>query len=141
MFEPVVKFVVFDFDGTFTNCQFYVTSDGTQIKAYNGKDSYGIKILYDLGVKTALLTSHDSDCFNHILKANHFNKLDFFDKGSRNKIEVLNEWRIKLKLHWSQIAYIGDDLNDIECLKSVGIAGCPADAVPEVQDVCIFWRR
>lgn len=138
MFNPGVKFVCFDFDGTFTDCQFYVSSSGEHMKAYNGKDSYAIKMLKDRGVKTAILTGHNSSTFDHILQFNHFNKVDFFEKGSHNKVEVLDKWRKELGIQWSEIAYIGDDLIDLECMKKVGLAGCPNDAIPEVKAICVF---
>lgn len=138
MFSPGIKFICFDFDGTFTDCQFYVSSNGFHMKAYNGKDSYGIKMLKDRGIKTALLTAHNSECFDHILEFNHFNKLDFFNKGSQNKIEILDGWRRELGLQWSEMAYIGDDLGDLECIKKVGFGACPSDAVPEVIRASTF---
>ena len=128
-----IKFVVFDFDGTFTDCQFYVSSSGEHMKSYNGKDSYAIKILKDLGLKVGILTAHDSDCFDHILKFNHFNKLDIFNRGSTRKLIVLDEWRKQLKIDWENIAYMGDDLGDLECIQTVGYSACPADAVEEIR--------
>ena len=141
MFNPIIKFVVFDFDGTFTEGKFHIDSNGVETKVYNGKDSYAIKILNDLGIKTALLTSHDSPVFDHLLKINHFNKLDFFDKGSQNKIEILDLWRKNLNLSWSQIAYTGDDLNDYDCMKRVGFAACPIDAVDEIKQLSHYQSK
>lgn len=138
MFKPGIKFAVFDFDGTFTDCQFYVNSTGEHMKSYNGKDSYALKILYDMGIKTAILTAHDSKCFNHILKFNHFNKLDFFHRGATNKLTILDKWRQELKLDWSQIAYMGDDLADLACMKKVGLSACPFDAVSEIRSISIY---
>jgi len=133
-----IRFVCFDFDGVFSDCKFYVNINGVHSKGYNGKDGYSIKMLKDNGIKTALLTAHDSPCIKHICKLNHFNKLDYVNKGSRNKIEVLIKWKEELGLEWINIAYIGDDISDIKCLQKVGLAGCPSDAIPEVKAVCNF---
>jgi len=133
-----IRFVCFDFDGVFSDCKFYVNTEGVHSKGYNGKDGYSIKMLKDNNIKTALLTAHDSPCIKHICNLNHFNKLDFVNKGSRNKIEVLEKWRKELNLEWINIAYIGDDISDIKCLEKVGIAGCPNDAIPEVKRICNF---
>ena len=141
MFSPGIKFVVFDFDGTFTDCQFYVTSDGKHMKAYNGKDSYGIRLLKEKDVKVGLLTAHDSECFDHILEFNYFNCLDYFHRGSKDKIKILDAWRKELGLEWSQIAYMGDDLGDLECMEKVGLAACPSDASTEILGVSHFKSK
>lgn len=141
MFLPQIKFICFDFDGVFTDGQFYMSSLGEQIKSYNGKDSFGLKILKDRGVKTAVLTAHDTPTWEHLIKVNHFNKLDLFKKGDQTKIEQLTAWKNQLNLNWSQIAYMGDDLSDLECLKAVGTSACPNDAVPEIKEVCHYVMK
>lgn len=139
MFAPQIKFVCFDFDGVFTDCKFYVDNKGNHFKAYNGKDSYGIKILKERGVKVGLLTSHDSEVIDQLVNNfNHFNKIDLVKRGDQNKIEQLTLWKNMLDLNWNQIAYMGDDLNDLECLKKVGVSACPADASPEIKKICYF---
>jgi len=138
MVENDIRFVCFDFDGVFTDCKFYITSKGEHFKCYNGKDSYAIKILKDKGIKTGLITAHDSDIIPHLLTFNHFNKLDYVKRGTRNKTNILDTWRKQLNLEWNQIAYIGDDTADIKCLEAVGYSACPQDAIQDVKDICTF---
>lgn len=136
-----IKMVCFDFDGTFSNGQFNLTEDGVLSKSYNGKDSYGIKILHDAGIQVGIITAHDSIYYNHLVKFNYFNKLDLFYMGDKDKVQVLDEWRINNKLEWDEIAYMGDDLGDISCLEKVGTPACPNDAVPEVKKECHYLRN
>jgi len=131
-----IKLVVFDFDGVFTDCKFCMSYDGNISKIYNGRDSYGIKLLYENGIKTGIISSDDSQIYNFLQKKNHFNKLNFFEIGVKNKIEMLTKWKNYFNINWNNIAYIGDDLPDIECLKKVGLSACPNDAVDEIKKHC-----
>jgi YrbI family 3-deoxy-D-manno-octulosonate 8-phosphate phosphatase len=134
----LIKMVCFDFDGTFSNGQFHLTTDGLLSKSYNGKDSYGIKLLHDNSVLVGIITAHDSVYYDHLIKLNYFNKLDFFYKGHQDKLEILDGWRNEYGLQWNEIAYMGDDLGDLSCLKMVGLAACPSDSVKKVKTVCDY---
>ena len=131
-----IKLVVFDFDGVFTDGKIYVSRNGDEMKCYNGKDSYGLKLLRDAGIITGLITADSSDILNntrHILS-----RLDKVCTERYDKKVILNQWREELGLEWENIAYIGDDLPDLECLRSVGFSACPNNAVPEVKSVCNY---
>lgn len=141
MFNPGIKLVCFDFDGTFTDGQFYISSNGDCMKSYNGRDIYAIKMLKDKGVKTGLIISDNSTHFDYISKMNHFDKLDYFYEGLEDKFNVIDKWRKDLDIYWNEIAYIGDDSDDLRCLNKVGISACPADAISEIQSVCIYRTK
>ena len=120
-----------DVDGTLTNGKIYTACNGESVKAFDVKDGYGIANLLPLmDISPVIITGRTS-------KINEFrcNELGIthFYQGIKNKKAMLDELLLHLNLDYSQVAYIGDDLNDLDCLKVVRIAGCPADASDEVK--------
>lgn len=133
-----IKFVVFDLDGVFTDGKIYATRDG-QMKCYNGKDTYGIKLIRDKNVKTGLITAHNFDgldMMNHIV-----DRMDYVCKGKYNKIDVLDDWLKKLGLTYNDVAYIGDDIPDIPVMSVVKFSACPNNAVNSVKEVSKYICR
>lgn len=126
-----IKLVVFDLDGVFTNGKIYVTSNGTHIKCYNGKDTYGIKLLQSAGIQTGLITAHTADVLQHM--EHIYNRMDMISSGSYEKLSILSDWKTNFKLTWDEIAYMGDDLPDLECIQAVGLSACPNDAVDTIK--------
>ena len=129
-----IKLAIFDFDGVFTDGKIYVDENGIKTKCYNGKDSFGLKIIKDYNITTALITADNSEC---VKKATHiFSRMDKISIGNYNKIEVLNKWLQEFNISYEEVSYIGDDLFDIPILEKVGLSGCPSDAIDEVKKVC-----
>jgi 3-deoxy-D-manno-octulosonate 8-phosphate phosphatase (KDO 8-P phosphatase) len=62
-------------------------------------------------------------------------KINHVYVGKDNKLEVLKEWCEKSNINLAEVAYIGDDLNDMECMQSVGISACPADAAEKIKKI------
>ena len=132
--DKKIKLAIFDYDGVFTDGKIYVDENGIKTKCYNGKDSFGLKLLKEKGIKTALITADDSDC---VRKATHvISRMDMTSIGKYEKLEVLNNWIKELNISYEEISYIGDDLFDIPVLEKVGLSGCPFDAIDEVKNVC-----
>jgi arabinose-5-phosphate isomerase len=137
----MVKLVVFDFDGVFTvgGCSF----DGEKIiKTYNVKDGKAVGLLKSQGIYTGLISSYNSELSvvwsqseiidNQI--ATHL-KFDKTSIGEGRKFVILEKWLEDYNLDFKDVAYIGDDLPDLEILKRVGFSGCPLDAIQECRDV------
>ncbi len=132
----MIKYLVMDVDGTLTDGKIYMSSSGELCKAFNIKDGYGIHdILIPAGIMPVIITGRKSD-----IVLNRCNELGIMKvyQGVSNKIEKLKEITCDL----SQVAYIGDDVNDLSCMMPVkeagGIVGCPADAVKEVLKLADF---
>jgi YrbI family 3-deoxy-D-manno-octulosonate 8-phosphate phosphatase len=131
----MIKLVIFDFDGVFTDGKFYFNNNNTGVsKCYNAKDSYALKILNKNDIKCGIITN---DKIVSIKNAPHiFNRLDKVSIGSdKSKISILNTWLQEYGFSYQEVAYIGDDLSDIEILKKIGFSCCPNNAVEEVKDV------
>ena len=130
-----LKLLVVDVDGTLTDAGMYYTADGEVMKKFNTKDAMGMSLLREKGFKLAIITKENSP----IVKARAKKlKIEHCFIGIENKIECLNKLCNLLEINLSEVVYIGDDLNDLECMKIVGLAACPNNAAKEVRDIAHF---
>jgi 3-deoxy-D-manno-octulosonate 8-phosphate phosphatase (KDO 8-P phosphatase) len=127
-----VKFLVLDVDGVMTDGGMYYTEHGDEFKKFNTKDGMAIKGARKAGLQVAFL-SNGSTKFIIQNRAKTLGVEKVY-VGSRSKIDVLKEWCTDLGLGLEQVAYIGDDINDLEVMKAVGYSACPADAVKIIRE-------
>lgn len=126
-----IKLLVLDVDGTLTDGGIYLMPDGTELKRFNTKDGLGIKRLVKSGVRVRFL-SHSAAA--DLLKARAtMLGVDEVYGGSEVKSVVLQHWQDELQLELHQIAFMGDDVNDLELATITGLSACPSDAVEEIQ--------
>lgn len=130
-----IKAVVFDVDGTLTDNGMYYSKEGEIMKRFDVKDGMGTVLLRKAGFKTALLTSESSEI---VFARSQKLGVDKVILGSHNKTESIKELAEYFKIKLDNIAYIGDDVNDLHALKLVGFPACPSDAVEEIKKVCDF---
>lgn len=126
-----IKLLVMDVDGTLTDGKIYMSSGGEFIKAFNIKDGYAIVRLRDYGVEPVIITGRSSEIVNQRCKELKIKELY---QGIDNKSYKLREICKKYDVMLSQVAYIGDDLNDLPCMKICGFSACPSDAIKCVKD-------
>lgn len=131
-----IKFVVFDFDGVFTDGKIYYSASGDSFKSFNFHDGYALTMLNDMGINVGLITGHDTPIIENMKR--FVRRFDCIYKGNRNKLEVLNEWRESLHLEWSEIAFMGDDGPDVECMKACGFSGTPFDGTRLAKSVALY---
>ncbi len=125
-----IKLLVMDVDGTLTNSKVYYSSKGEELKEFSIRDGMGIELLKNAGIKTAIITSENSQIVTS--RASKL-KIENIILGSRNKKKDLLDLSEKLSLSLDNIAYIGDDVNDLHAMEISGVAACPVDAVPSVK--------
>ena len=131
----MIKLVVFDFDGVFTNGEVIFDNHNNIIKKYNVKDGLGINLLKEKNIKIGCISGYkENKSQQNILE--HL-KIDYISMG-KNKSETLNLWIKELNITLEEVAYMGDDINDLEVMKIVKITGCPSDAVSEIREICDF---
>ena len=111
-----IKLVVSDFDGIFTDGKLEIFSDGKTSKKIDYKDIMGIAIILKKGINFAIISGEKSFAID-ILKEK-FPNIDVF-QNERKKINVLNTLMEKYQISRENIIYLGDDINDIECLDFV----------------------
>lgn len=133
-YEPnnKIKFIVSDIDGVLTNGGMYFTAKGDEIKRYNSKDGLGIQKLKSAGKKIGFLSS---GLTNKIVehRAKMLN-VDYVYVGPEKKLTVLENWCKQMNISLKNVAYIGDDLNDLEVITKVGLSACPANSVALVKE-------
>ena len=125
-----IQLVVMDVDGVLTDAGMYYSEKGDELKKFNTRDAKGLELLRANGIKTAIITSENTDLLERRARKM---KIDYIFQGIQNKLECLRGLLTSLELKPEHVLYIGDDLNDLEVLKFVGFACCPADAVNEVK--------
>lgn len=127
-----IKMLVMDVDGTLTNGHIYVGPEGEHMKAFHVQDGYGIAhILPQLGIVPVIITGRSSKIVEK--RAGEL-KITHLHQGVLDKLGKLKEVAAQLGVTAEEIAYIGDDINDLDCIRYCGYTACPADAVCEVQD-------
>lgn len=120
------KLLVMDVDGTMTDGKIYISASGEAFKAFDVKDGYAIKnILHNSGVKSAIITGRVSEI---VQKRAEELEIDWVYQGIADKKECLQVLIKDNGYHKEDVIYIGDDINDLECMQIVGYSCCPADA-------------
>lgn len=123
--------LVMDVDGTLTDGKIYMGKDGETMKAFDVKDGYGIaQILPKLGIIPVIITGRRSQ-----IVANRSKELGITElyQGVSDKAGALRKAAAKLGCECRNAAYIGDDLNDLECMELCGLTACPADGAAQVK--------
>jgi 3-deoxy-D-manno-octulosonate 8-phosphate phosphatase (KDO 8-P phosphatase) len=132
----IIKLLVMDVDGTLTDGKIYMGQDGEIFKVFDVKDGYAIhELLPKYNIKPVIITGRVSQIIDN--RAKELDILHIF-QGVKDKLPVLKKFADDNFVALKEIAYIGDDINDLECMKICGISGCPADAVNEVLEVCDY---
>lgn len=132
----MIEYLVMDVDGTLTDGKIYISPSGETMKAFNIKDGYGIRdIAIPDGIIPVIITGRESQI---VIKRCKELGIELVYQGISDKLKKLKEITSDL----SCIAYIGDDNNDISCMKAVKLAGgkigCPADAVSSVYKIADY---
>jgi YrbI family 3-deoxy-D-manno-octulosonate 8-phosphate phosphatase len=127
------KLIITDIDGVWTDGGMYYDNTGNEFKKFNTIDSAGIIFCRKLNIPIAIITGEDTK-----IVANRAKKLkiDLLFQGITDKLTVATELCESMGIELSEVAYIGDDLGDIDLLKAVGFSGAPANASDYIKDIC-----
>jgi len=125
-----IKLIIMDVDGVLTDGKIILGSDGMEYKNFNVKDGMGITIAQHSGIKFAIITGRQSPIVTYRAKEL---KIDFVYQGIQDKKAILRELMQSLNLSLCEIAFVGDDLNDLPILKEVGHSFAPKDATELVK--------
>ena len=127
-----IKLLVMDVDGTLTDGRIYVGAQGEVMKAFDVRDGYAIAhLLQEKGITPVIITGRSSEIVAQRAKELKIKELY---QGVSNKLEKLQAVAAIYDAAAEEIAYIGDDLNDLPCIAYCGLTACPADAVPQVLE-------
>jgi len=125
-----VKLFIMDVDGTLTDGKIYIGPQGEVFKAFNTKDGLGIKRLREKGIIPVIITGRSSEIV--VARAKELG-IDEIYQGIKDKLAVYRHLVDKYKVNDEEVAFIGDDLNDLPLLNKVGLSFGVADAVEAVR--------
>jgi YrbI family 3-deoxy-D-manno-octulosonate 8-phosphate phosphatase len=124
-----VRFAVFDFDGVFTDNRVLVNERGEEMLAFSRSDGLGLRRLDEVGVEYLIVSMEQ----NPVVSARAGKLRAECVQGIDDKLPVLRERAERRGVSLDETAYVGNDVNDAECLRAVGLPVVPADAWPEVR--------
>jgi 3-deoxy-D-manno-octulosonate 8-phosphate phosphatase (KDO 8-P phosphatase) len=128
-----IKLVLTDNDGVLTDTGVYYSEEGEIFKRFSIRDGMGVERLRNgPGIETGIISGEISGSLKKRAEKLHIKELFL---GIKEKHLLLPEIQKHLKIDAENIAYIGDDVNDIEMIKLVGLSAAPADAMPEIRNM------
>jgi N-acylneuraminate cytidylyltransferase len=125
-----VKLLVTDVDGVLTDSGMYYTADGDTMKKFSTRDGMGLRLLMESGLEVAIITGENSEI---VARRAEKLKIQHVFRGIDDKITVLKNLCNELGITLKEVAYVGDDVNDLECISQVGFSACPADAHEKIM--------
>lgn len=129
------KLLVLDVDGTLTDGGLYLDSTGNETKKFSVKDGAGLVIARAAGIQVMILTGRESVPVKRRAEELH---LEYCVQNCKNKSAYLSDFMAQNGFTSEQLAYVGDDWNDLAAMKLCGFVACPADAAPEVKAVANY---
>jgi 3-deoxy-D-manno-octulosonate 8-phosphate phosphatase (KDO 8-P phosphatase) len=131
-----IKLLLTDCDGVLTDGGVYYNDVGEAMKRFNIRDGMGVERLRTIAdIETGIITGENSfPVLNRAMKL----KIIELHQGIKDKPAVLQKILQQKKLHADEVAYIGDDTNDVEIMKLVGLSACPADALSFAQNAAHY---
>lgn len=127
-----VKLVLSDVDGVLTDGGMFYSEKGEVLKKFNTRDGMGVALLKNAGVKTIFITKENSTIA--LKRGKKVNAIETL-LGIKNKENELKKILKKYKLERKNIAYIGDDVNDLKIMKLVGLSATPSDGATQVKKI------
>ena len=130
-----IKLLLTDCDGVLTDNGVYYSERGEEMKRFSIRDGMGVERLRAVGVESGIMTGETSPS---VQKRADKLKITELHLGIKNKPARLAEILARTGLAAEEVAFIGDDTNDVEILKLVGLSACPGDATPFARAVAQY---
>jgi YrbI family 3-deoxy-D-manno-octulosonate 8-phosphate phosphatase len=120
-----IKLVGTDIDGVWTDARMYYSADGDIMKSFSTYDGMGVQLLREAGIPIIIMTSENTE-----IVAKRAQKLGITRvyQGENEKLERLKEVCVELDIILDEVAYIGDDVNDLDVLRAVGLSAMPPNS-------------
>ncbi len=125
-----IKYWILDVDGTMTDGSIYYDENGNELKKFNTKDAAGFFAIHAMDMKIIVLTGRECKATTRRMEEM---KVDHLCQNIKQKVQFLNEFIVEHNISTNELAYIGDDLNDLQAMQMTGFRACPADACEEVK--------
>ena len=132
-----IKLLIYDFDGVMTDNKVYVDQNGNEMVQVNRADGLGVSEIKKLGIEQIIISTEKNPVVSARAK-----KMDIYClQGIENKKDALKKYCQNNNIELKKVAYIGNDINDLEVMKSAGYSFCPADAHKSIKDISIFTLK
>lgn len=132
------KLVLTDIDGVWTDGGMYYDQTGNEWKKFHTYDSAGVLFCHQHNIPVGIITGEETEIVRR--RAEKL-KVDYLFQGVNNKLEVARNLCKELNIELSEIFYMGDDLNDVELLKTVGISAAPANAPDYIKSIVHYVTK
>ena len=126
------KLILTDIDGVWTDGGMYYDATNVELKKFNTYDSAGVLFAHNLHIPVGIITGENTQIVQR--RADKL-KVDYCYLGVKDKLSIVQNLCKELSITLSQVAYIGDDLNDMDVLSKVGFAGVPVSAPEYVKQL------
>ena len=126
-----IRLLLFDVDGVLTTGEVVMHADGSESKGFHIRDGAGIVWAQRAGLTVGFLSARSSGATSH--RAAQL-AIRIVEQGVRSKLATYEQIVRDAKVEDSEVAYMGDDLLDLQVLGRVGLSAAPADAAPEVRE-------
>ncbi len=130
-----IKMFLTDVDGVLTDGGMYYTENGDIMKKFHTRDGMGVTLLKKKKIPTIIITKENTKFVKQWAKNMKIEKL--YD-GIQKKEELVNKICVSYNVKLEELAYIGDDVNDLALLKKVGLSATPADGISEAKKICDY---
>jgi 3-deoxy-D-manno-octulosonate 8-phosphate phosphatase (KDO 8-P phosphatase) len=131
-----IKIVVTDIDGVLTDAGVYFSAEGEELKRFSIRDGMGVERLRKLSdIETIIVTGEISGSVR--TRASKLKITEYY-LGVDDKVKVIEEIKRKNHVDEENIAFIGDDVNDISMMEVVGFTGTPADGTVFIKDIADY---
>lgn len=133
-----IELVLTDIDGVWTDGGMYYDQTGNEWKKFHTYDSAGVLFCHQIGIPVGIITGEDTEIVKR--RAEKL-KIDYLYQGVKNKLKIASTLCSELNIRLANVAYIGDDINDIELLKSVGFSACPDNSFPQIKELVNYVTK
>jgi YrbI family 3-deoxy-D-manno-octulosonate 8-phosphate phosphatase len=120
-----IKLVGTDIDGVWTDARMYYSAEGDIMKSFSTYDGMGVQLLREAGIHLIIMTSENTEIVAKRAQKLGINRVY---QGENEKLKCLKEVCVELDITLGEVAYIGDDVNDLDVLRSVGLSAMPPNS-------------
>lgn len=135
---PEIKLFLTDCDGCLTDGGMYYTNNGDEIKRFNTLDGMGISLLQQAGILTGIVTGENVELNKRRSEKLH---LDIYSYGIKDKLKEVKKICREHNIDIRNVAYVGDDINDLEIMKEVGYPCAVKNAIPSVKLIAKYITK
>ena len=130
-----IKLLLMDCDGVLTDGRLWLTEEGDDQKSFNTRDGLGLSLLHRAGLRSGIISGRNSRAVTR--RAQELG-IEFVRQGDPDKIEAFQQIVQQAGVDENEVAFIGDDLNDIPLMQRAELAVAVADAVFEARSVAHY---